>query len=71
MYKLIKHVNKSEISPKLKLFKLSFEMCEEEGDKMFIELKMLEQGCQCLRTMSKYHNYELEYGLGANHDFAL
>jgi len=49
--------------PKLKLLKLSFEMCEEESDEMFIELKMLEQGCHCHRTMSKYHNYELNYGV--------
>jgi len=49
--------------PELKLLKISYEMCEDESDEMFIELKMLDQGCQCHRSMSKYHNYELEYGV--------
>jgi len=48
---------------KLKLFILSYEMCEDESDEMFIEVKMSEQGCQCYRVMSMYHNYELNYGV--------
>ena len=46
----------------LKQFILSYEMCEDESDEMFIEVKMSDQGCHCYRVMSMYHNYELADG---------